>query len=61
MLTVFFFLEGAQDNPAVLKYSHIKKRSVISLYKAIKDISSKPKLFKIALKHYLLPHSFFTV
>jgi len=30
-----------------------------SLPKAIKDISSKPKKSKIALKHYLLKHSFY--
>jgi len=28
---------------------------------AIKDISSKPKKFKIALKHYLLAHSFYSL
>jgi formate/nitrite transporter FocA (FNT family) len=32
-----------------------------SLPKAIKDISSKPKKFKIALKHYLLTHSFYSL
>jgi len=52
----FFFLGGGggQDNPVVFKYMHIKKRSMISLYKAIKNISSKPKEVKIALKHHLL-------
>jgi len=29
-----------------------------SLHKAIKDISSKPKKFKIALKHFLHTHLF---
>jgi hypothetical protein len=29
--------------------------------KAIKDISNKPKKFKIALKHYLLTHSFYSL
>ena len=31
------------------------------LPKAIKDISSKLKKFKIALKHYLLTHSFYSL
>ena len=31
------------------------------LPKAIKDISSKPKKFKTALKHYLLSHSFYSL
>jgi hypothetical protein len=31
-----------------------------SLLKAIKDISSKPKKFKIALKQYLLTHSYYS-
>jgi len=31
------------------------------LLKAIKDISSKPKKFKIAVKHYLLTHSFYNL
>ena len=31
------------------------------LPKAIKDISSKPKNFKIALKHYLLTHLFYSL
>jgi len=31
------------------------------LPKAIKDISSKPKKFKIALKHYLLTLSFYSL
>jgi hypothetical protein len=31
------------------------------LPKAIKDISSKPKKFKIALKLYLLTHSFYSL
>jgi hypothetical protein len=31
------------------------------LPKAIEDISSKPKKFKIALKHYLLTHSFYSL
>jgi len=32
-----------------------------SLPKGIKDISSKPKKFKIALKHYLVMHSFYNL
>jgi len=32
-----------------------------SLPKAIKDISRRPKKFKIALKHYLLTHSFYSL
>jgi len=32
-----------------------------SLPKEIKDISSKPKKFTIALKHYLLTHSFYSL
>jgi hypothetical protein len=31
------------------------------LPQAIKDISSMPKKFKIALKHYLLTHSFYSL
>jgi hypothetical protein len=31
------------------------------LPKAIKDISSRPEKFKIALKHYLLTHSFYSL
>ena len=31
------------------------------LPKAIKDISSKPKKFKIALKHFLHTHSFYSL
>jgi hypothetical protein len=31
------------------------------LPKAIKDISSKPKKFKVALKHYLLTPSFYSL
>jgi hypothetical protein len=31
------------------------------LPKAMKDICSKPKKFKIALKHYLLTHSFYSL
>jgi hypothetical protein len=60
---VVFFREGGggQDNPVVFNYLHIKKRSMISPYEAIKDISSKPKKFKIALKHYLLTHSLFFI
>jgi hypothetical protein len=30
------------------------------LPKAIKNITSRPKKFKIALKHYLLTHSFYS-
>ena len=30
------------------------------LLKAIKDISSKPKKFKMALKHYMQTHSFYS-
>jgi hypothetical protein len=40
-------------------YSSIKIFN--GLPKAIKDFSSKPKKFKIALKHYLLKHSFYSV
>ena len=32
-----------------------------SLPKAIKDISSKPKKFKVTLKYYLLTHSFYSL
>jgi hypothetical protein len=32
-----------------------------SLSKVIKGISSEPKRFKIALKHYLLTHSFYSL
>jgi len=39
--------------------------SVIKIFnglpKAIKDISSKSKKFKIALKHYLLTYSFYSL
>jgi hypothetical protein len=38
-------------------YSGIKMFN--GLPKAIKDISSKPEKFKIALKHILLTHSFY--
>jgi len=31
------------------------------LPKAIKNISTKPKKFKTALKHYLLTHSFYSL
>ena len=58
---IFFGGGGEQDNPVVFKYLHIKKRSMIKLCKAIKGISSKPKKFKIALKHYLLTHSFYSL
>jgi len=36
-------------------------RIFYGLPKAIKDISSKPKKFKIALKHNLLTHSFYSL
>jgi hypothetical protein len=32
-----------------------------NLPKVIKDISSEPKRFKIALKQYLLTHSFYSL
>jgi hypothetical protein len=32
-----------------------------ALPKAIKDVSSKPNKFKIALKHFLLERSFYTL
>ena len=32
-----------------------------SLPRAIEDISSKPKKFKVPLKHYLLTHSFYSL
>ena len=51
MLTLTAVFIFGQDNPIAFKKTHIKKRSMIILYKAIKDISSKPKKFKIALKH----------
>jgi len=35
MLTVTAVFIFGQDNPIVFKYTHIKKRSTISLYKAI--------------------------
>jgi hypothetical protein len=40
-------------------YSGIKILN--NLPKAIKDMSSKPKKFKVALKHYLLTHSFYSL
>jgi hypothetical protein len=40
-------------------YSGIKIFNALS--KAIKDVSSKPNKFKIALKHFLLEHSFYTL
>jgi len=40
-------------------YSGIKIFNGFS--KATKDISSKPKKVKIALKHYLLTHSFYSL
>jgi hypothetical protein len=40
-------------------YSDIKTFN--ALPKAIKDVSSKPNKFKIALKHFLLKRSFYTL
>ncbi len=37
------------------------KKIFNGLPRAIKDISSEPKKFKVALKHYLLTHSFYSL
>ena len=44
-----------------LRYLWLCFRIFNSLPKAIKDISCKPKKFKISLKHYLLTHSFYSL
>jgi len=45
--------------PVATYYSGIKIFN--DLPKAIKDISSKPQKFKIALKHHLLTYSFYSL
>jgi hypothetical protein len=40
---------------------HKSGQNMYMEYYVYKDISSKPKKFKIALKHYLLTHSFYSL
>ena len=40
---------------------HKSGQNTYKEYYVYKDISSKPGKFKIALKHYLLTHSFYTL
>jgi hypothetical protein len=47
--------------PCIKRELLFRHQNVNDLLKAIKDISSMRKKFKIALKHYLLTHSFYSL
>jgi len=47
--------------PCIRRELLFRHQNFYGLLKAIKDISSMPKKFKIALKHSLLTHSFYSL
>ena len=64
-MAIIYTSGSYQNKSIVTRYQQGVYYSGIKIFnglpKAIKDISSKSKKFKITLKHYLLPHAFYSL